>query len=77
VLGGADFQREGVSAFRHGGMSIDTEAGPGPPGLIGRRSASDLTEITLHDENGGVVAEANFPTELCGTLKNVGRQRLR
>jgi hypothetical protein len=46
-------------------------------GLIGRRNASNLTEIALHYENSGVVAEANFPTELFGTLKNVVHQLFR
>jgi hypothetical protein len=40
-------------------------------------NASGPIKITFHDENSGVVAEANFSTELCGTLENVGRERFR
>jgi hypothetical protein len=77
VLGGADVQREEVSAFRHGGTSSDTEAGPGPRGPIGRGNSSGPIKIALHYENGGVVAEANSLTEVFGTLKNVVHQLFR
>ena len=72
-----NFESGEVSTFRHGRTSIDIEAGPGPPGLMGRRNASDLTEIALHYENGGVVAEANSLTEVFGTLENVVHQLFR
>jgi hypothetical protein len=78
--GYSEFQRGEVSAFRQGQMSIDIEGGgetSRTDRVIGRRNSSDLTEIALHYENGGVVAEANFPRELCGTLKNAGPQRFR
>src|SRR4029077_20438328 len=85
----AQFHRKKVSAFRHGGTSIDTEegarttTGPKTRNVLPwrpcdrRGDASGPIKITLHYENGGVVAEANFSTELCGTLENVGRERFR
>jgi len=82
------FQCEEVSAFRQGGMSVDTEADAGiatraePTQCslveikrpIGRGNASGLIEITLHYENRGVVVETNSLTEIFGTLKDIVHQ---
>jgi hypothetical protein len=40
-------------------------------------NASDPIKTTFHYENGGVVVEANSPTEVFGTLKNVVHQFFR